>query len=203
MTEKIEGAPSYFLSKVPNDAEGRAFMESMRKYRNPAYHIRCRGNGRNEAAKAAGLKFNQSSPLEHAKEFRVYIHINPAYEVPWGAPGRYEGQQSAYEDAEKRSKREFDQAIADEINRQANRNYEKGYEAGKNADEKFSSDSMDAACQDAYKKGQDDLRKRMSETRPFNIGDLNDKFNQGVATGRAAMMDEMKSAFTTIMEIFK
>jgi hypothetical protein len=62
---------------------------------------------------------------------------------------------------------------------------------------------MDAACQDAYKKGQDDLRKRMSETRPFNIGDLNDKFNQGVAAGRAAMMDEIKSAFTTIMEIFK
>jgi hypothetical protein len=201
MTEK-QKVPKYFLHEVPNTDDGRAFLSKLRAFRNPAYRIRVRGSGRNEAAKEAGLKFAQSTPLEHAAHVRVYIEPNTEfYEADW--PGRSEGWHDGYKAGTNKVKVEFDADIAEEINRQAKRNYEKGYEAGKNADEKFSSDSMDAACQDAYKKGQDDLRKRMSETRPFNIGDLNDKFNQGVATGRAAMMDEMKSAFTTIMEIFK
>jgi len=229
--KKIKDAPCYFLSEVPNTEEGKSFVAMMRKYRNPAYHIRCRGNGRNEAAVAAGMRFDQSSPLEYAKKFRVYIQMNPKYEVPWGAPGRYEGWSSGYNDGQNSDdKHIYDQADLDNA-----------YRKGRDDVQKENSETRPYTIKDfveadaeGYARGHKDgvLQERITNEgrQVYSKHDLElasaegykrgcdefkghsdnemdahceDAYTKGHERGRASILEDLKAAITLFTEVTK
>lgn len=66
MKEKIKSEGNQ-LFNVPNNDEGKSFMELARKYRNNGFHLNCKGRG---SRKDHGDSYN--IPLEHSEWFAVY-----------------------------------------------------------------------------------------------------------------------------------
>jgi hypothetical protein len=64
----------YLFADIPNDEEGQAFIRSLRKYRNPRYKMRVRGQGLNAEGHALGWrKFTYGAPLKYSARLRVYM----------------------------------------------------------------------------------------------------------------------------------
>lgn len=67
-----EYAPLYIFSQIPNDAEGREFVDTMRKHLNrDRYKMRVRGQGLVDGAN--WRRHQYGAPLDKSTHLRVYI----------------------------------------------------------------------------------------------------------------------------------
>jgi hypothetical protein len=68
----------YVFADIPNDDEGRAFIESLKKYFNKGrYKMRVRGQYMNDEARKSWRKYTHGAPKELCTHLRVYVDDAP------------------------------------------------------------------------------------------------------------------------------
>lgn len=76
----MKSAPRYHFAEVPNDADGKAFIDGLKRYVGPAYRVRVRGQHlKPELAANGGWKrytFGQS--IDKSTHLRVYLEEKKA-----------------------------------------------------------------------------------------------------------------------------
>ena len=70
-------SPKYNFSLVPNNSEGWAFIDQMRRFLNPNQRLRVRGQKLNALGKSEGgyNRYRYSVPLSRAEYLRIYIEV--------------------------------------------------------------------------------------------------------------------------------
>tara|TARA_R100001510_G_scaffold55132_1_gene58640 strand:- start:830 stop:1306 length:477 start_codon:yes stop_codon:yes gene_type:complete len=77
-----------FIAKIPNNKEGNATLENLKKYLNKdSYKLLVRPSGKaSEVAKITGKPsrtYWRDIPKEHASDWRIYLDIEPYYNASY------------------------------------------------------------------------------------------------------------------------
>ena len=76
--QKRKASSRYVFCEIPNDEEGRAFVEGLKKYFNKdRYKLRVRGQYYNEFARKNYKDYPVSAPIGLCTHLRVYIDDHP------------------------------------------------------------------------------------------------------------------------------
>tara|TARA_R110002167_G_scaffold359175_1_gene575662 strand:- start:421 stop:792 length:372 start_codon:yes stop_codon:yes gene_type:complete len=77
----MDGNCRYVFADIPNDDEGRAFIESLKKYQNKGrYKMLVKGQYMNEEAKKDWRKYSYGAPKSMCTHLRVYFHDAPKFQ---------------------------------------------------------------------------------------------------------------------------
>ena len=71
----------YHFADIPNNDEGKAFIESLKKYQNRGrYKMLVKGQYMNEEAKKDWRKYSYGAPKNMCTHLRIYFHDAPKFQ---------------------------------------------------------------------------------------------------------------------------
>ena len=71
----------YVFADIPNDDEGRAFIEGLKKYFNKGrYKMLVKGQYMNDEARKSWQKYSYGAPKSMCTHLRVYFHDAPKFQ---------------------------------------------------------------------------------------------------------------------------